>query len=286
MFRDLSALSCSDCHADLAQRDRAVVCSSCGRVYRQAASGPLLFEQGNISHEELGRNDRVTAKVKIFFKRYRRFYAWLKRVFGTSCLGLSPQAFLRKYAAPDLLTVNLGSGTDVFSEMPVANVDAFPYETVDIVADLRRLPFKDGSVDRVISCSVLEHVAKPEEAFAEMYRVVKKGGFVYLTVPFIYPYHASPKDFTRWTFEGIANAMEPFRVVQMGVRHGPTSAMILTVISWLSLVLSFGVEALYAGWHILFTILFMPFGHLFDALLGRLPMSQMIASGFYIVGQK
>lgn len=286
MMCDLSVLSCFDCHADLTARGTAVVCSVCGRVYQSDPSRPFLFETGLSSKQQSEQSDVMTTQAKAFFKRFPRVYAFMKQVFGTSCLGLSPQAFLRRYGAPNLVTVNLGSGTDVFTEAPVTNVDAFPYETVDIVADLHRLPFKDASVDRVISCSVMEHVSKPERAFAEMLRVVKPGGLVYLTVPFVYPYHASPEDFTRWTIEGVAEAMKPLHLVQTGVRHGPTSAMMLIVISWMSLLLSFGIRALYEIWSMAFTVLLMPFGHVFDLILGRLPMSHMIASGFYFVGRK
>lgn len=49
--------------------------------------------------------------------------------------------------------------------------------------DLQSLTFKDGSFDIVISEDVLEHVRRPSEAFASIFRVLKPGGCHVFTVP-------------------------------------------------------------------------------------------------------
>ncbi|MHB1533047.1 MAG: class I SAM-dependent methyltransferase [Acidimicrobiales bacterium] len=43
-------------------------------------------------------------------------------------------------------------------------------------ADAERLPFPDGSFDLVYSWGVLHHTARPERAFSELHRVLRKGG--------------------------------------------------------------------------------------------------------------
>ncbi len=55
------------------------------------------------------------------------------------------------------------------------------YEVVR--GDLRRLPFPDASVDRVIASEVLEHVPDDARAMAEITRVLRPGGRVAVTVP-------------------------------------------------------------------------------------------------------
>ncbi len=45
-----------------------------------------------------------------------------------------------------------------------------------VVADVRHLPFENDSFDKVVSIHTLEHVRYLSEAFAELYRVTKKGG--------------------------------------------------------------------------------------------------------------
>lgn len=52
-----------------------------------------------------------------------------------------------------------------------------------ILADVQKLPFKDNFFDKVIFTHVLEHVGKPTKALSEIYRVLKKGGELYLEVP-------------------------------------------------------------------------------------------------------
>lgn len=49
--------------------------------------------------------------------------------------------------------------------------------------DARRLPFADGSFDRVIAAEVLEHVPEDSTAMAELARVLRPGGTIAVTVP-------------------------------------------------------------------------------------------------------
>jgi len=54
---------------------------------------------------------------------------------------------------------------------------------VDIVAPGDDLPVADESQDFVISSHVLEHFPDPIKALREWYRVIRKGGFIYMIVP-------------------------------------------------------------------------------------------------------
>ncbi len=53
-------------------------------------------------------------------------------------------------------------------------------------ADLENLPFTDEQFDCVITCDVFEHVRLLDKALMEVYRVLKKGGYFILQVPFSY----------------------------------------------------------------------------------------------------
>lgn len=50
-------------------------------------------------------------------------------------------------------------------------------------ADIMSLPFADGTFDAVVSCETLEHTPDPVLALAELHRVLRAGGVLYLTMP-------------------------------------------------------------------------------------------------------
>ena len=69
----------------------------------------------------------------------------------------------------------------------------------DIVADATSVPLPESSCDVVILGEVLEHVPDPIVVLKEAHRLLRPGGAVLVTVPFIYPVHADPHDFGRYT---------------------------------------------------------------------------------------
>jgi SAM-dependent methyltransferase len=72
-----------------------------------------------------------------------------------------------------------------------------------VFADAAELPLRDASVDAVVMIEVLEHLRRPAHALREAARVLRPGGHVYLTVPFLYPVHDAPHDFQRFTEHGL-----------------------------------------------------------------------------------
>ncbi len=81
-------------------------------------------------------------------------------------------------------------------------MDPVPDYNPDIVGDIHNLSFADNSLDALVCLAVLEHVENPLKACAEMYRVLKPGGYCLVTIPFLYYYHAEKgyyKDYWRFT---------------------------------------------------------------------------------------
>jgi SAM-dependent methyltransferase len=81
----------------------------------------------------------------------------------------------------------------------------------DIYGDAHKLPVKSESVDCVLCCEVLEHVADPFTCCSEIYRILKPGGLFVFSVPFIFPIHADPYDFGRFTPERIRLMCKDFK---------------------------------------------------------------------------
>jgi SAM-dependent methyltransferase len=77
------------------------------------------------------------------------------------------------------------------------NID--PATNPDYCCDAAAIPVADGSFDIAIVCEVLEHLRDPEKVIQEIARILRPGGRLYLSAPFLYPIHADPDDYQRWT---------------------------------------------------------------------------------------
>ncbi len=69
----------------------------------------------------------------------------------------------------------------------------------DIVSDASLIPLPDNSFDIVIMGELLEHVPEPLLVLKEACRLLRSGGKALITVPFLYPVHADPYDYGRYT---------------------------------------------------------------------------------------
>ena len=71
--------------------------------------------------------------------------------------------------------------------------------SVDIVVKPGdKLPFDNGSIDLIVSTSCFEHDPCFWITFKEMTRIIKLGGFIYISAPTNGPYHCHPGD--NWRF--------------------------------------------------------------------------------------
>jgi SAM-dependent methyltransferase len=70
------------------------------------------------------------------------------------------------------------------------------------------LPFADNSFDSVLCTEVFEHVEQLDDVIIELYRVLKPGGRMIVTTPFMCVEHEMPYDFRRFTFNGLINFMK------------------------------------------------------------------------------
>jgi SAM-dependent methyltransferase len=84
---------------------------------------------------------------------------------------------------------------------------AWDYGRLDALSDLERLPFPDAGFDVVLCTETLEHVARPREVLVELRRVLKPGGRVVLTVPFLQPLHQEPHDYFRYSPHGLRSLL-------------------------------------------------------------------------------
>ena len=110
--------------------------------------------------------------------------------------------------------VDLGCGTSPYKEDILRQAEEYigvdwqnslhPQTNVDVFADLtQKLPFEDEYADTVTSFQVMEHLPEPAFFLSECYRILKPGGMLLLTVPFMWHVHEAPHDYFRYTRFGL-----------------------------------------------------------------------------------
>lgn len=79
---------------------------------------------------------------------------------------------------------------------------------VDVYFDGQTLPFSDGEFDAVVAFEVFEHLPHPSKSLNEINRVLKKGGLILISSPFIYGEHGMPHDYFRYTVSGMKQLLD------------------------------------------------------------------------------
>ena len=112
--------------------------------------------------------------------------------------------------APGSRVVDIGAGEapyrELFSEHRYVTLDRAdtPHSgEVDMHGYADSIPVEDGSFDVVLCTQVLEHVPEPLDALREFRRVLRSGGIMIATVPFLWEEHETPYDYYRYTRYGI-----------------------------------------------------------------------------------
>lgn len=81
------------------------------------------------------------------------------------------------------------------------------HSMADVFYDGKKFPFADSSFDSIVCNEVLEHVFNPKDFLGEIYRVLKPGGRVLLTVPFVWDEHEQPLDYARYSCFGLRHLL-------------------------------------------------------------------------------
>jgi SAM-dependent methyltransferase len=159
------------------------------------------------------------------------------------------------------------------------NIDLFAFPGVDVAANTEQLPFPSNTFQRVECDAVLEHVRNPERAIDEIRRVLAPGGYLHLVTPFCHPFHEYPRDFRRFTLDGLRELAGPMEVVAEGWRTGPTATLLVILIEYIKLLFPFWVWRALS--HLLFGWILFPLRYL-DLLLFHSPGSGRIGNHCYM----
>lgn len=132
---------------------------------------------------------------------------------------------------------------------------------LDLVADMHDLAIiPSASFDCVFSSQVFEHLKRPEVAIAEIARILRPGGSLIVSVPFLAGLHEEPYDFYRYTPYGLRQLFEHagFKVVEEK-RQGGMLSFLSHPISWLLVISCWRVPGLrWAMWGLNALLIVMP----------------------------
>lgn len=163
------------------------------------------------------------------------------------------------------------------------NVDLFPLPGVTVAASAEHLPFRNDLFQRVECDAVLEHVEDPEAVVSEIKRVLAPGGYAHFVVPFCHPFHEYPRDYRRYTVDGLMQLAGNLEVVSSGWRTGPTATLLVFVLEYVKLWLPW--RPLRAIAHGVLGWLLFPLRYL-DVLLRRSPRAARIGNHCYLWARK
>jgi len=160
----------------------------------------------------------------------------------------------------------------------------------DVFADAAELPFLSNSIDTVLYFEVLEHVAEPRQTLVEIARVLKPGGLLIMSMPFLYPMHDEPHDYQRLTRHGLLRELTEYGLSVQMLRPNLNSAATAGLLVCLALggmVLEAARKRSLSLIFAPFLILAIPFVNLaFWALGSLLPNWDALSAGHYAVATK
>jgi SAM-dependent methyltransferase len=135
----------------------------------------------------------------------------------------------------DLSDGTVEQSGDVLERVFDACLDRFSGRVRRTLGQRRKLLGLD-SIDGVHCGAVFEHLRDPQDAAAELFRVMKPGAIGFIGTPFIVPFHGYPSHYQNFTHAGHQRLFERagFRVLEWGVSSGPAWMMAGIVLAFIS----------------------------------------------------
>jgi SAM-dependent methyltransferase len=123
-------------------------------------------------------------------------------------------ALVQSYPGPVL---NISAGGSHTWLPNLIELETAIFRNTDVVGDGHALPFAEGIFDAVLALNAFEHYRDPHKAAAEILRVLKPGGTVFIHTAFLQPLHEPPWHFFNCTKFGLLEWFAPFASVEVTV---------------------------------------------------------------------
>ena len=189
-------------------------------------------------------------------------------------------------AATQVLNVGAGGRTGTVlgrikadSGFELTSLDIDPARQPDVVADIVSYA-PPRQYDVIVMIEVLEHVHDPLAAVRNLRRLLKPGGMLVLSAPFMFPLHDRPHDFYRFTRYGLELMLAEFEAVEVKERDS-WAEVLCVLLARMSRERSFGARV-FAPVAVLAAIVSYPLA----MLLVRLVRSDALTIGYTVTARK
>lgn len=264
---------------ELCYEETSAVCSSCGEHY-PIKKGKIYFIEAPKRDDDL---DSVKGKLKRLLGKY--YYTIGIQIIAPVYPFNFAKHIHQHLDTSQALVVNIGCGNHRFDEN-IIGLDIYDYDAVDVVCDLTRLPFKPDCVDAFISNSVIEHLPHPEVIVDNLFQSTKPGGKGIHLIPFMFPFHASPYDFQRYTHKGLEVLFDKWETEEVTNVTGPVSLFLLNLIEFLSIILAFGSGRMKALVYLLLCGLLFPLKFLDILFVNNKSFLTLAPTLFIVLGKE
>ena len=152
------------------------------------------------------------------------------------CLGISLRGLTLEFGAINNKKKNFSNFFKGKSKYDYTNL--FTNKKLSIFySDLtKKLKIKNYKYNNILIFNVLEHLPEYKLAFSESYRILKKGGYLIGSVPFLYQVHSAPNDYFRYTRDFLRmnlknNKFKDIKIIPLG--YGPFIASYCMIHSYI-----------------------------------------------------
>jgi glycosyltransferase involved in cell wall biosynthesis/SAM-dependent methyltransferase len=128
-----------------------------------------------------------------------------------------PDVALEMIRQAEGLVLNLSAGGTAQKFDHVVEVEYAIFRNTDVVGDAHSLPFDDETFSAVIALNAFEHYREPERVAAELFRVLKPGGRIFIRTAFLQPLHERPWHFYNCTRYGLTQWFKAFETERLHV---------------------------------------------------------------------
>lgn len=230
-------LACPKCGGALELAQTACDCQDCKASF-PVRDFRIYFVPPDNSTDEF---DSLKDRLRRFIGPY---YRTIVDIVAPDFPALRARDVRKNFDLSKDIVIDCGSGSQRINDQLIC-LDFMDYDEVDIVCDITaRLPFADGVLDGATSWGVIEHLMAPQALVGELHRCMKEGARTVHMIPFMYPFHASPHDFFRYSDKGLPLLFKGFEVSSITNASGPVSYLLLGLVEFSAVVLSFGKERL------------------------------------------